>query len=98
MRDFVSRTGRTLVVTLGGDGAVALTPEGEIRVPAMRITPVDTVGAGDTFCGALAAGLEAGLPMGDAMKRAAVAGALACLKPGAQPSIPTKAEIDAALQ
>lgn len=98
MRDFVTRTGRTLVVTLGGDGAVAVTPTGEIRVPAMPIKPVDTVGAGDTFCGALAAGLEAGLPMADAMQRAAVAGALACLKPGAQPSIPTKAEIDAALQ
>ncbi|MBS9719180.1 ribokinase [Tianweitania sp. BSSL-BM11] len=97
MRDFVARTGRTLVVTLGGDGALAVTPDGEIRVPALSIKPVDTVGAGDTFCGALAAGLHAGLSMEDALKRAAVAGALACLKPGAQPSIPTQAEIDAAL-
>jgi ribokinase len=36
--------------------------------------------------------------MEDAMKRATVAGALACLKPGAQPSIPTQAEIDAAMR
>uniref|UniRef100_UPI002898773B PfkB family carbohydrate kinase n=1 Tax=Tianweitania sp. TaxID=2021634 RepID=UPI002898773B len=81
-----------------GDGALAVAPELEIRVPALSIKPVDTVGAGDTFCGALAAGLHAGLTMEDALKRAAVAGALACLKPGAQPSIPTQAEIDAALQ
>ncbi|GHD15644.1 ribokinase [Tianweitania populi] len=98
MKAFVARTGRILIVTLGGDGALAVAPALEIRVPALSIKPVDTVGAGDTFCGALAAGLHAGLTMEDALKRAAVAGALACLKPGAQPSIPTQTEIDAALQ
>ncbi len=98
MREFVKRTQRTLVVTLGGDGAIAISPDDEITVPAIKIDPVDTVGAGDTFCGALAAGLDEGLSMHDALERAAAAGALACLKPGAQPSIPTKAEIDAALR
>ena len=57
--------------------------------PALKITPVDTVGAGDTFCGYLAAGLAAGLPLEQALRRAAAAGSLACLKPGAQPAIPT---------
>lgn len=64
-------------------------------MPAHRVEPVDTVGAGDTFCGYLAAGLDAGLSLESAVRRAAVAGSLACCKPGAQPAIPTRAEVDA---
>ena len=60
------------------------------------MTPVDTVGAGDTFVGYLAAGLDAGLSLEAAMRRAAKAASLACLKPGAQPAIPYAAEVDAA--
>jgi ribokinase len=97
MRDFCAGTGRTVIVTLGGDGAVAATPAGFVRAAALRVTPVDTVGAGDTFCGYLAAGLAAGLPLAEAMRRAAAAGSLACLKPGAQPSIPLAANVAAAL-
>ncbi|HHZ09512.1 MAG TPA: ribokinase [Rhizobiales bacterium] len=97
MRDFSTRTGRTIIVTLGGDGVVAATPGGVVRAEALRVVPVDTVGAGDTFCGYLAAGLAAGLPLPGAMRRAAVAGSLACLKQGAQPSIPFAADVDAAL-
>jgi ribokinase len=67
-------------------------------VPALPIKPVDTVGAGDTFCGYLAAGLDAGLDLDAAMKRAAVAASLACLKPGAQPAIPTAAEVEKAMR
>jgi ribokinase len=96
MRGYVDATGRTIIVTLGPDGAKARTPAGEmIAVPAMKVTPVDTVGAGDTFVGYLAAGLETGLGLEAAMRRAAVAASLACLKPGAQPAIPTAAEVDA---
>lgn len=97
MRAFAQKTGRSVIVTLGGDGVLAATPEGFLQVPALKIEPVDTVGAGDTFCGYLAAGLASGLPLEDALKRAAAAGSLACLKPGAQPAIPLKAEVDAAL-
>ena len=61
----------------------------------LKIEPVDTVGAGDTFCGYLAASLDAGLSFKDALRRAAVAGSLACLKPGAQPSIPFASAVDA---
>ncbi|CAG1014830.1 ribokinase [Rhizobiaceae bacterium] len=97
MGDFCAKTGRTVIVTLGGDGVVAATPEGIVRAEALRVTPVDTVGAGDTFCGYLAAGLAEGLSLPEAMRRAAAAGSLACLKPGAQPSIPLEADVAAAL-
>ena len=68
-----------------------------LKVGALKVTPIDTVGAGDTFCGYLAAGLSAGLPLEQALRRAAAAGSLACLKPGAQPAIPTAKEVDHAL-
>jgi len=98
MRDYAGKTGRTIVVTLGGDGVLAATPADLLMVPALKITPVDTVGAGDTFCGYFAAGLSSGLPLEEALARATAAGSLACLKPGAQPAIPLAKEVDAALQ
>lgn len=98
MRHFASATGRTIIVTLGAQGVWASTPRTFVDQPAMKITPVDTVGAGDTFCGYLAASLAGGLPLEEALRRAAVAGALACLKPGAQPAIPTGPEVDAAMR
>ena len=51
MDEWVRKTGRTIVVTLGPDGARAVSPEGKFSVPAHKVTPIDTVGAGDTFCG-----------------------------------------------
>lgn len=95
MDEWVARTGRTIVVTLGPDGARAASPEGRVAVPAHRIVPVDTVGAGDTFCGYLAASLDAGMSLEQALRRAAVAGSLACLNPGAQPAIPMAKDVDA---
>ncbi|MER8397111.1 ribokinase [Mesorhizobium sp. M1348] len=98
MRDYAARTGRTIVVTLGPDGVLAAMPDDLLMVPALQITPLDTVGAGDTFCGYFAAGLAAGLPLDQALARAAAAGSLACLKAGAQPAIPLARDVDAALQ
>jgi ribokinase len=89
---------QTIIVTLGPDGAIAATPDTMFSVPALQVQPVDTVGAGDTFVGYLAAGLDAGLDLEAAMQRAAIAGSLACLKPGAQPAIPTAGEVDKALK
>ena len=96
MQDWAKTHDQTVIVTLGPDGAKAATPEGLIHVPAMKVTPVDTVGAGDTFCGYLAAGLDAGLPLEAAMRRAAVAASLACLNPGAQPAIPRASDVEKA--
>lgn len=97
MCDFSVRTGRTVIVTLGADGVWAATPETFLSVPTIRIDPVDTVGAGDTFCGYLATQLASGHGLEQSLRQAAVAGALACLKPGAQPAIPHRTEVEAAL-
>jgi ribokinase len=97
MRAFASTTGRTIVVTLGGDGVLAMQGKASLRVPALAVTPVDTVGAGDTFCGYLAASLAAGMDLEKALRRAAAAGSLACTKPGAQPAVPLAREVDEAL-
>ncbi|MBZ9706538.1 ribokinase [Mesorhizobium sp. ESP7-2] len=98
MRDFAGKTGRAIVVTLGGEGVMAATPSDFLTVPALKITPVDTVGAGDTFCGYFAAGLASGFTLEQALARAGAAGSLACLKPGAQPAIPLAKDVDQALQ
>jgi ribokinase len=92
------RLGKTVIATLGPDGAIAAGEEGTISVAAIPVTPVDTTGAGDTFCGVLAAFLDEGAGLEIAMRHAAVAGSLACLKEGAQPSFPVRAEIDAAVR
>jgi ribokinase len=97
MKSFAEKTGRTIIVTLGAKGVLAATPNELLKVEALRITPVDTVGAGDTFCGYLAASLSSGLSLEKALRRAAAAGSLACLKSGAQPSIPLDSEVAAAL-
>jgi ribokinase len=96
MADWARAQNQTVIVTLGGDGARAATPEGSFAVPALAVEPVDTVGAGDTFCGYLAAGLDRGLGLEEAMRRAAVAASLACLKPGAQPAVPFAVEVEKA--
>lgn len=90
-------TGQTLIVTLGADGVFAARNGEFTSVQGLAIDPVDTVGAGDTFCGYLAAGLDRGLVFETALQRAAVAGSLACLTAGAQPSIPTAEAVDRAL-
>jgi ribokinase len=98
MRDWAKAHEQVLIVTLGKEGARAVTADGRfISVPAMKVTPVDTVGAGDTFCGYLAAGLDSGLSLEASMQRAAVAASLACTRAGAQPAIPHDAEVEAAL-
>lgn len=94
----LSRAAHTVVVTRGADGAV-VAQEGEIvsRVPARRATPIDTTGAGDTFTGVLVAGLSQGAPLGEALAAAAAAASITVTRPGAADSMPTRAEIDAAL-
>jgi len=95
--DLHAKTGQTLVVTLGAEGVAAASDGAIQRAGGLSIKPVDTVGAGDTFSGYLAAGIDAGFTLPQALRRAAVAGSLACLTAGAQPSIPRLEAVDAAL-
>src|ERR1700761_1352099 len=88
----------TVIVTLGGEGACAVSAGKTYDVTAMLITPVDTVGAGDAFVGAFAAALDSGGDLSRGLAYGSVAGALACLVPGAQPSLSLKAAIDARLR
>lgn len=92
---FVEATGKTIIITLGADGAFCAGPDGQFTVASPKIVSVDTVGAGDTFCGYLAAGLADAMSLESAIARACAAGALACLKQGAQPAIPTREQVDA---
>jgi ribokinase len=84
-----------VIVTLGAAGAVAFAEGRRREAPAPKIEVVDTTAAGDTFVGAFAAALDAGLSFETALRRGLAAGSLACTKPGAQPSMPYQAEIDA---
>lgn len=88
--------GCAAIVTLGAEGAVGWTDGVRRAVPALKVTPVDTTAAGDAFTGAFAAALDQGMGFTLALARGAAAGSIACTRPGAQPSIPTKDEIDAA--
>lgn len=86
-----------VVVTLGGEGAIAATRDAAWRIGAMRIDPVDTTGAGDAFTGILAACLDRGLDLPASLHHAAVGAALACEKLGAQSAQPMLAAIEARL-
>ena len=89
--------GLSAVVTLGAEGAVAAASGERWRIGSLAVRPVDTVGAGDAFVGTLAAALDSSQGLAEALRRASVAGALACLKPGAMPALPDAAEVDAHL-
>ncbi len=89
---------RAVVVTLGSRGAKLCAPDsGELIVPAFAVDAVDTTAAGDAFCGGFATAIAAGSSFADALRFAVAAGALATTRPGAVPSLPTRAEIDALL-
>lgn len=83
----------TTIVTLGPDGAVCCGDDGLMSVNSLKVTPVDTIGAGDAFVGYLCASLDKGLPMAQALRYAAVAGSLACTRVGAQIAIPHPHEV-----
>ncbi|MDB5411906.1 MAG: Ribokinase [Rubritepida sp.] len=83
-----------IAMTQGERGVVVATTAGVVSVPAFEVTAVDTTGAGDAWCGVLAAALDRGMPLEASIRRANAAGALACTSAGAAPSMPTAAEID----
>jgi len=86
------------VVTLGARGAV-LYERGRspVHVPPFKVRAVDTTAAGDAFAGALAVALSEGAAAADAVRFACACGALAATRPGAQPAMPSRAEVEALL-
>jgi len=92
---WVALHNQILVITKGGEGASVFSPTGSFDVDAPSIKPIDTVGAGDTFCGFFAAAISAGEPLKHAVEIGVTAASLACLTSGAQASVPTRLEVAA---
>jgi ribokinase len=87
-----------IALTLGPEGAVLLEDGEEVaRAVPPPVEAVDGTGAGDAFTACLVVSLLEGRPREEALRRACIAGALAASRFGAQPSLPTAAEVDALL-
>jgi ribokinase len=83
------------VITLGEKGAVLARADGSsATIPAFPVMAIDTVGAGDAFCGAFAVALAEGTGVREALRFASAAGALAATRAGAAPSLPIRADIE----
>ena len=89
------RPGKNSIVTLGSEGAVLITSEGNLsRVSAPKVNAVDTTGAGDAFVGVFAFGLASGKNPEDAMKLGVKVASMSVTRKGAQSSYPSQAEIE----
>jgi ribokinase len=97
--DLVAAGAGSAVVTAGAAGAAYCGPDvGHVKtsvvtIPGFRVQATDTVGAGDTFVGALAVALAGGVPPVDAVTAAAAAGATAATRPGTQSGMPHPADV-----
>ena len=90
--------GPLFAVTLGAQGALLLEGGEEVaRATPPAVTAVDGTAAGDAFCACLVVSLLEGRDRDEALRRACAAGAIAASRPGAQPSLPTRNEVDAIL-
>lgn len=86
---------RDVIVTLGADGADWYGPNGKEHFAAIKVDPVDTTGAGDTFTGYVLAGLDRNMPMAQAIGLATKAGALMVTRHGTADVIPDLSEVQA---
>lgn len=86
-----------VIVKLGDLGALLVEANGQALWPALRVEAVDATGAGDAFNAALAVALAEGRPLPEAGRLAVAAGALCVTRAGAQPSMPTRQEVETAL-
>lgn len=83
-----------VVITMGEDGAIAADDQIVIRQSALNVAVIDSVGAGDAFCAALAVRTAEGAGLAEAVWFANAAGALACTRAGAEPSMPRRDEVE----
>ena len=90
-----ARTGvATVIVTLGGAGNEAVDEGTVVRQVAFPASVVDTVGAGDAFLGTVVVALLEGVPMAEALRRGAAAGAMAVSRHGVHDALPTRGDVD----
>ncbi len=92
-RDLIRRGVRQVVMTLGEKGALIVTASSSRHIPALRMTAVDTTGAGDAFNAGLAMALACGADLDGAVQFAMVTGGLAVTKEGVIPSLPHRDEV-----
>ncbi len=94
--DLLHQGGGRVVVTLGATGAVMYQRGAEVaRAAPPKVKAVDATGAGDCFVGAICVALLEGMEPEAALRFACAAGAIAATRPGAQPSLPTREEVEA---
>lgn len=94
-RFFALEHSLTCIITLGQYGALSCGPDGVWQVPALPVKAVDTTGAGDAFCGALAAALDLRFDLETALRYASTGASIACTIEGAQTGLPDRAAITA---
>jgi ribokinase len=92
-RSLLHRGVKELVVKLGERGALRVNHETRQHFEPVKIKPVDTTAAGDAFTAAMCVALADGFDLGYAIQQGCVAGALACTRLGAQPSLPTRQQV-----
>ena len=83
-----------IVLTLGKNGSILATKKETIHINGLNVNAIDTTGAGDAFCGALAVAMSSGKELKNAVIYANYVGALATTKIGAQEALPTKEELE----
>lgn len=96
--ELLQQTCPTVIITLGGNGVVWVSPEGSGYQPPFEVQVVDTTAAGDGFIGALVTALSEGHSLAQAVRLGAAAGALTVTKMGAQPSLPHRESVEAFLE
>ena len=97
-RKLLLRGTRTVILTLGEDGALLVDKDSIEQTPSVKVDAVDPTGAGDAFIGSLAVFLGEGLPLHDAIRRANAVAALSVTRIGTQVSFPNRAEADGFLK
>ncbi|UWQ97475.1 5-dehydro-2-deoxygluconokinase [Rhodobacteraceae bacterium M385] len=96
-RELVGNGAAIAVYKMGEEGAVTITPEGEVRTGIYRTQALKPTGAGDSFMGGFVSGLADGLPIGEAVLQGSANAAMVVARVGCAPAMPTHAELDAFL-
>ncbi|MGG1658416.1 ribokinase [Brevibacillus sp. NRS-1366] len=94
-RKLLEKGPKRVIVTMGEKGAILVTPDQEVHIPACRVEPVDTTAAGDSYTAAFTVGMTKGMNEVEAATFASKVAALVVTKQGAQPSLPTIEEVNA---